>query len=310
MTGASTPDRVDRLPTVGIVVRGMAVLGLAAVMVLAVTNDGGTAAGRLSGGYQGTGFVASTVGIGGYLPAAIEAVEREREQLRREREAFDRFEAEVKSITVRTDGTNGISPVQVGHATTTRSKVREVENAYRTTVMAVDHFDREYGEELRENMALELSEHVASAVTNGNQFSQPLKQATIQQSRFARSRRESLLQTVTDERDALERSRNRIREIEAPLETDPAPSTRTLTDLFDYERRLRRCLTRYERLLRERQREIHAGDQFRLDTDRPFLQPYLYDSLEVDFPVLATVADRCERLRDRRRAIHREITYR
>lgn len=287
----------------------------------------------------------------GYLPAAIAAVEREREQLRRERDAFEQFAAAVESITVRVDRSGGVSPVLVGAGGADGSELREVRAAYRDTVMEIDHFDQEYGEGLGENMALELTENVASAVVNGQQFSRPLKQAVIRQSQLARSRRDALLETVADERDSLEWARERLDEIgaatggepataddpatadklpassgsttvgesdaadERPTASDPAavnepPSTdRSLTELFDVERRLSRQLTQYDRLLRRRQRDIHTYEKLRSKPDYPFLQAYLYESLPVDFPVLATATERYERLRNQRQAVRRAIIY-
>ncbi|WP_309138822.1 DUF7260 family protein [Haloterrigena gelatinilytica] len=291
-----------------------------------MTNSG-PAFGRPTGGGHGTALVAGSLAFGGYVPAATKAVEREREQLQRECEAFDRFASAVKSITVQTDSRDGVSTVLVGNATATGSNLQDVRDAYRSTVMDVDHYESEYGEELHENMTLELTENVASAVADGYQFTQPLKQAVIQQSRLATSRRESLLDAVDTERDALERGRDRLREIDETVaddsvgpeddstesvesESDSPLSAYSLTELFEYERRLQRCLSRYERLHRDRQHEIHSNDAYRSKTGYPFLQLYLYESLEADFPLLAAVTERCERLRARRETVRRAITYR
>ncbi|WP_239641900.1 DUF7260 family protein [Haloterrigena salina] len=283
---------------------------------LAVTNSG-PGIERLAGGGRGMDLVASSLAIGSYFPAATRAVEREREQLQRECEAFDRFASAVKSITVQTDSRDGVSTVLVGNATATGSNLQDVRDAYRSTVMDVDHYESEYGEELYENMTLELTENVASAVADGYQFTQPLKQAVIQQSRLAKSRRESLLDAIDAERDALERNRDQLREIDETVaddsigpEDDSPLSAYSLTELFEYERRLQRCLSRYEQLHRDRQHEIHSNDAYRSKTGYPFLQLYLYESLEDDFPLLAAVTERCERLRARQETVRRAITYR
>ncbi|WP_226042862.1 hypothetical protein [Natrinema sp. DC36] len=304
-TSASLPAGVDHPPTGGNSTRNVVVLGLAAAALLAIAG-GVIPTGRSWAASPGTGAVLSTV-IVGHIPAAITAIEREVEQLERECDAFDRFATEVKSITVSAGGTERVSPLLASTATANRSELGEVRTAYRNTVMEVDHFELEYGEGLRENMHLELTGNVAAAVVDGYQFSEPLKQAVIQQSILARSRRESLIQTIDIERDSLERNRDRIREIEDGLETEPAPSTLSITELFGRDRLLRRRLARYEQLIRERQRCIHSNDDSRADPTQPFLQAYLYDSLEFDFPVLATVTERYERLRERQRAVHRKI---
>ena len=308
MAKAPRPAGAGRPPSGDVAIRGAALLGLVtAVLFAAAISD--AAVDRLLAGDHGTGVALRNVAVAGYLPAAMTAVEREREQLRAERDAFDRFVAAVESITVRADAAGGVSPVIVGSGGANRTELSEVRSAYRNTVMGIDHFDSEYGEGLYENMAMELTENVASAVMNGQQFSRPLKQAVIRQSRAARSRRDALLEEVADERDSIEETRERLRAIESDATGDPVPSDPSLTELFEVERRLRRRSERYERLLRRRQRHVHAGGELRSELDYPFLQRYLYDSLEVDFPGLATVIERYERHRNRLRAVRREIAY-
>lgn len=307
MTREPRPGGVDRLSPVSTPV--VAVLGLATVALLA-TMIGALSLGRPSAGSFGAGLGTGTVAVCGYLPAAKTAIEREQAQLRQEREAFDRFVSEVKTISVQTDTTGGVSPVLVGNATANGSQLRDVRTAYRNTVMEIDHFEREYGEGLCENMQLELSEDVTSAVTDGYQFSQPLKQAVIQQSIRARDRRESVLDLIDTERESLERTEEGLREIDASVDPECTPTPLSFADLFDRHRGCQRSLARYDRLVRDRQRDIHSNERSGLKFEHPCLQRYLYDTLEVDYPVLATLTARSERLHDRRRAIRREITYR
>lgn len=176
--------------------------------------------------------------------------------------------------------------------------------------MELDHYDREYGEGLYENMSSELTEHVATAVVDGHQFSQPLKQALIQQSVITRSRRESLLETVDTEREWLERTKRTTGEIDASLESEPAPSDCTLSELFDRERHLVQYQNRCERLLRNRQQYIHSEGGLQSEPHDLLFQTYLYEFLDIDFPVLAAVTEQYEQLQVQRQAVHREITYR
>lgn len=302
------PAEVDCPSSDNIATRGTVRLDpvtVAAVVLLVTVAT--VVAERLAAGGHGAGTVFQSVAVSGSLPAAITAIEREREQLQRERDAFERFAAAVESISVRSRGATGVSPVLVDTGGASGSELSEVRTAYRDTVMGVDHFDREYGEGLYENMAMELTENVATAVVNGQQFSKPLKRTVIRQSQMARSRRDSLLETVSDERDSVEHARERIREIESTVRDEPDPSDCSLTELFDAERRFRWHLARYEQLLQRRQRDIHSSERLQSVPDRPFLQAYLYESLGVDFPILATVIERYERLRNRQRAVRRKI---
>lgn len=306
MTQIAVPAGRDRPPTASDSVRIVVVFVGITVILLITTRE--IAIGRLAPVNTEVKEVLWTTS-GGYIPAAIRAVERERAQLERERDAFDRFATAVESISA-SAGSGGRSSVILSETTTDNRELRDIRMAYRSTVMEVDHFERVFGEGLYENMRQELSEHVASAVIEGDQFSPLLKEAVIRQSRQALRRRESLLETIDAERDSLESARDGIRELEPSTETDADPSTLTLARLFDSDRRLDRCATEYERLLRDRQRHIRSVSQVRTKAENVLLQPYLYDTLEVDFPVLATVLERYDRLRERRRTVHHEIIYR
>lgn len=91
-----------------------------------------------------------TTALSGCIPAAIAAVDRKSERLQQERDAFDRFATEVDSLSVSGENTNGPTPVAA--RTVSKNGLRNVRNAYRSTVMEIDHFESEYGEELYENM--------------------------------------------------------------------------------------------------------------------------------------------------------------
>lgn len=251
-----------------------------------------------------------TIVAGSHIPAARVAVEREREQLIRERDAFHRFVAEIESIPVSTGGHRRFPPVGITRANVTEEELSSVRAAYRRRVMELDHFDRVYGERLYENMATELSEDVAAAVVHGDQFSPPVKQVVLQQATRAGIRREQLVETVTAERESLEYARDRLQEITGVLEDEPTVADLTLTELFEYERRVDQWKEKCARLLRTRQRYIHSERRFPSKLDVSFVQRYFYNGLETDFPVLATGLRLYSRLEARQRAVHDEITYR
>lgn len=257
-----------------------------------------------------TQFELGTIGASGYIPAAKAAIEREREQLLRERDAFRRFATEIESIPVSTRGHEELPPVGVGQTAATRGKPGNVRAAYRRTIMGLDHFDHVYGEELYENMSNELSDDVATAVVHGDQFSLQVKQTMMQQAMQASARRERLLETIDSERDSLEYARDQLRELSDVLDDDPEVAELSLTELFAYEECLDRSLRRCEQLLRTRQRDIHAESQFSSELGVLFLQTYLYEDLETNFPVLADGLQQYSRLESRQRAVHDEITYR
>ncbi|WP_226008276.1 DUF7260 family protein [Natrinema salinisoli] len=253
--------------------------------------------------------IAWDTAIIGQIPVAITAVQQERELLQQEIDAFDKFIVEVKSITVPTNSTDSLGPTLTSQTNVSSSGLQEVQNAYRTTIMDMDHFDQEYGEELHENMAVELTDNVATAVTNGHQFSHPLKQAVIQQSHLSKSQRESLLQTVDLERESLEHAKEKLQEINPDFEYGTDLSSLTLTNLFCYDRRLRQCMAKYEQLLSNRQNHIQSHSKVGSKIGQPYVQFYLYESLEVTFPVLSATINQYSLLREQQQKIHQKIIY-
>ncbi|WP_436348521.1 DUF7260 family protein [Natronorubrum sp. FCH18a] len=311
-TATAPPDGVARPRTARSATRspigfGFVTMGLLVVWLVWV-SDGHSPSPGLTADL--TRFELGTLVAGSSVPAARTAVEREREQLTRERDAFHRFTTEVESIPVSTDGGVGFPLVGVRRANAVAGELGSVRAAYRDSVMELDHFDQFYDEQLYDNMSSELSEDVATAVVHGDQFSLPVKRAAIQRATEAGLRRERLLQTIDAERDSLDRAQRHLREIESALDAEPPLTDFTLTELFDYERRLTQLKDRCERLLCTRQRHIHSEATFRPHLDLLFVQTYLYADLETDFPVLDACIRRYSRLETRQQAVHHEITYR
>lgn len=255
-------------------------------------------------------FDLGTIVASGNVPAAKVAVEREREQLIQERDAFRQFVTEIESIPVSTHGREELPPVGVKQANATKDELGSARAAYRRIIMELDHFDHVYDEGLYENMSSELSDDVATAVVHGDQFSLPVKRTTVYQSMQASARRESLLETIDAERDSLEYAQDQLRELSNVLDDDPAVTELTLSELFTYEEHVDRYLRRCEQLLRTRQRDIHAESRVPSELGVLFVQTYLYEDLETNFPVLADGLRQYSRLESRQRAVHDEITYR
>lgn len=257
-----------------------------------------------------TQFELGTIAASGNVPAAKVAVEREREQLIQERDAFRQFATEIESIPVLTHGREELPPIGVKQTSASKGQLGSARAAYRQTIMELDHFDHVYDEGLYENMSSELSDDIATAVVHGDQFSLPVKRTMMYQSMQASARRENLLETIDAERDSLEYAQDQLRELSDVLDDDPVVTELTLTELFTYEERVDRYLRRCEQLLRTRQRDIHAENRVLSELSVPFVQTYLYEDLETNFPVLADGLRQYSRLESRQRAVHDEITYR
>lgn len=250
----------------------------------------------------------------GYLRDAKSAIEAERDVVLTERDAFRRFIRTVESTTV-SDGNRSDATIvtTVSGATGTR-QLRRIRERFQETVMNVPHFEDEYDEDLRECLVAEFDERTATALLDGGQFSRPLKQRICYQATTAQHTREEVLKTLSSEFDSIETSQATLQTIKDELErgadTDTKSLEKSFHELSDRHRSLRQTEARCEQLLADRQRDIRRVNRSYSRSGDPFLQEYLYDDLDVRFPVLAAVSELIREIRPRRRSVLDAITRR
>lgn len=240
------------------------------------------------------------------LRDALHAADAERRRLNSERDAFQTFAEDVAAL----DRPASTATTSLFDANIGRDVLQTVRTLYRESAMATPHYADEYGERLCENMAAELQRDVAAAVVDGDQWSPHLQQLLIYRARVAARQREELLEVIGLERESLEEGRHRLRDVSVAVEEHQKPRLdgRSFSVFVDLEATLRRRIDECERLLAERQRQIHHLNDRYWDYEI-CLHKYLYESLETGFPVLRTALDRMEQLRERREAVVAEIIY-
>ncbi|QPV61650.1 hypothetical protein I7X12_12900 [Halosimplex litoreum] len=248
---------------------------------------------------------------------AVGTVDREIEYIADERGAFDRFRARLSKVEPWTPATSdgnasaGTEPTVVGSAPTlagvrseppTGTGLGTVRTAYRETVMSVPHFEAEYDDTLRANLAAECGADVAAQVVDGTRLTPPLYRALAaaadravdERSRFGRAleRERDSLTTVRDDLAACER---RLDDVAAELDGADSERLRRLDDrLADVE-------TTCADLADERQRLVHGRPSVPLSgVDGVSLVSFLYGDRERHCPALAAVADCLGRVRSLR----------
>jgi hypothetical protein len=160
------------------------------------------------------------VAVAVHVREATAAGDEERERLGIERDAFARFARQVADIEVPETSATVSTTGGIATAVTTApdDRLRRVQEAYRETVMAVAHFESDYGEPLGDNMAAEFGEDVAVAVVDGGRLTPQLKSALVQGSREAQRSRANLLSTLEAEAESLDRARTAIEEVDGERE--------------------------------------------------------------------------------------------
>lgn len=253
------------------------------------------------------------------LPRARESCEKERSRTREEADAFDRFARRVARVDATSAQGAGVQNVTNGPVTATIVRppddrsLREVKDAYRDTVMSVDHYDEEYDESLAANVTEEFDPDVAAALADGGQLTPQVKRVVLDCAFEARDRREDFLESLSAEADALANAEETLSDVDATLdELNEKPMLeRSYDDLEDVWYRLRELRTRIETLLEQRQETLHeletSSDRF---ADSWTTYGYLYRSLPTSHPVLAEGTQLLEEVSAAERRVADSLTRR
>lgn len=242
-----------------------------------------------------------------HLPRAQQRVMEERERIRAEQDAFRAFSERVSTLTPESPARAGETQQNgalVFSQTTQSTRLGRVREAYRETVMSVDHYSEDYDETLAVNISEELNEELSHAITASQQFTQPLKNALLEASKLAAENRQRYLvtldqeaSTLKDAKAALELFEEKRRAI-APEDTGRVCSYDELVIRWEG---LRRLDPKYDYICSERQSQIQRRrTNAEFPSNMPTLCGYLYDELSVTHPVLAESMNRLERVRSDR----------
>lgn len=256
------------------------------------------------------------------LPSARSVLSNERDRTDAERYAFSRFVRKISSLDTSEPGTiqsnsglttnprPGTNPgVGSNPAAGLRSfskspdssgtRMSEVRKAYRQTVMNVDHYDEEYDEPLSTNMAAEFGDQLTAAVANDDPLTPQVKAALVDRSRDAADERDAFLRTLNRESEEITDTMSVLSPIDEEctnLASEPFDRY-SFDELLSTWRRVRNLQSDCEECLTGRQRSIHDG--FTLGTrggDSSTFHAYLYEPLDVTYPVLVDGSLLIERL--------------
>lgn len=176
---------------------------------------------------------AAAIGIGlavfltfALLREAADAIAEEREHVLRERNAFRAFADRIEGLQPESSAKRGTAGDATGAAAVrvtaetsgANGGLNTVEAAYRQTVMAMRHYETEYGESMEENMAVELGSDVATAVVAGDQLTPGLQSALVSEGRRAAKRRQTLLTQLDGEAKRIEEARRVLKPVERRID--------------------------------------------------------------------------------------------
>jgi hypothetical protein len=242
-----------------------------------------------------------------YTERATDVVTDELGVIEEERDAFRRFARRLDRVDPRQPTPKSAGTASAGGMTaavveqqTADSALREVRTAYRETVMATPHFEREYGESLAESMATEFGPELASQIAEGASLT-PVAYAGLREATAeAISDRTEFLRVLRRERESLERCAGALTEIQSALDdlydrlaADPDSAT-----LGTIDAQLQDLEAECETLSNARQQTVHNRSGVVLSgVDETSLAQYLYAGLETVCPALSDVTECTETIR-------------
>jgi hypothetical protein len=245
------------------------------------------------------------------IDRALEIVDRETDFAASERRAFERFRSRLTDEKpdlprAQTDtGAGGATALVTGvTASPGNASLRNVRAAYRETVMAVPHFESEYGGGLAENLAAEFGPDLAAQVADGQRLTPVLYDALLAASEACREERAAYERTLDEERESLRDVRRGLADCEARASelgdtVAAADDSRALAALDD---RLAALEREVADLAAARQDLVHGRTARKLSgVSGESLTSFLYDNCEETCPALAAVASTTETIRSLRR---------
>lgn len=240
-----------------------------------------------------SGAICLLVGLS-YLATGREAVSEERDRVASEMRAFQDFASRVDATSP-----GPTSPDAMGRGATlvvdsSGEDLEHVRRMYRETVMAVDHYEEDYGESMGENLVEEFGQDVATALVNGPGYTPVLQSVLLDTVDRSIEGRRTMLGDLDEEAASLGRHHDRlagaqstVEEIrQAPLSADPSVLATRLG-------RLDRAETAIVDAVQNRHRSLAERCAFELAR-------YLYDELPIPSPVLAEAGLLVEEIRVQR----------
>lgn len=240
------------------------------------------------------------------LHDAVGALEAERDRTDRERDAFAAFVDRVSEVDAENPRLTDGGPMAVTGSRAGR--LPAVLDAYRETVMAVEHYDDEYDDTLLEHMAAEFGDDVALAVQNGAILSPQLKRTLCASGLQAKQRRERLLAALDAESESLTASTRALSTVDETLGSVDPDADRSRDDLVSDWHAVQAASEDVRSLLDERQSDIHEQRHVVGQAGGPTtLYEYVYGSLPSSYPVLSVGTTAIDRTRALRRRLSRSI---
>lgn len=235
------------------------------------------------------------------IRGAAAAIKRECEVVAAERRALARFADRLEDVPTSQLGRAAQGSVVSVTSQPSGDGMTAVEEAYRETVMAVDHYEADYGEPFGEHLASEFGEEVASAVLTNDRLTPQVKSALLSGAREGCRNRTQYIETLTQERERIQDAGELFEDVSERCGAVDGDRLRRqpFGELQQRFERLQREREAVVERLETRQERLHRGISFGWDRrEAESLNRYLYRDIDATYPVLADGSALLSRLKD------------
>lgn len=187
------------------------------------------------------------------------------------------------------------------------TEVSEVKTAYEETVLQMEHYESEYGEDPLVHLGIELGGEYAEVLRTEPHVSPQLKQGLLVATVDAQNRRDRFQKILEEEKTTLDRIETFISKVQPRVEGAEEIS---FEQLCRTDEQLREDEERIESLLAERQENLHRSSASGVSLNRVnprSLNQYLYEPLDTEYPVLDALVEIFAEVRDVRESTVRKV---
>lgn len=245
--------------------------------------------------------------------APFESMQRrlhiERRRTTAELAAFDTFIDRVQDIPTTRAASLSSPSALIERAP--KGGLASVRDAYRSTVMAVPHYEEEYDNDFAEDVIEEFGSTIATILEQDRPFDARTKQTLLALAVDSQSRRMTHIDLIDAERESIEAATERLRPIAEELDTiaDTELQEESFGSLDAYRARMDTLVEKCDTAAEHRQNDLFKHQSIAALPDEIAAVPlYLYQRHDSTFPILAYVAALGDQIVAIRSAISRTVS--
>jgi hypothetical protein len=247
------------------------------------------------------------------IERSVSEITAEKEFTTTEIEAFESFRNKVASLgpkppdSINSAETNTY-PTQPNK---TPARTEIVQEKYKNTVMDIPRFEEAYGETFVQHISAEFGQNVAAALLSNESFTPTIKSLLLNRSAESVAERERYIKRLEAEHRAILNWNDQLRSTEIVLDQISYDKLHlhSLKRLSELEQEVRTEIDSCQKILKERQNEIQTrGIRSDSCSNQIVFQEYVYEPLEVSYPVLSTTVSQLRTLTSRQECIVARLT--